>query len=436
MCYKLLPALAMCLLHDTAAMVKPDFVSGGNIPKLEPEGDENLLDPYENALVINVTEEEKTAWQMKKAVNNFKCKINDMTINLLLGTDKVVPAADTITPEELRKNIGSFENIDWVHVGQHHFSDIDGRHQDRILGTPGGDLGEFVSGLAAFEDLNEVQLDLKNVTDYLISYLRHTTKVHFYYSTSDEALEWLTNATECGELDIANPSDRQKEKLLPLLVKPSAVGCLHFKNLLADPYEYRVRPEMVEHVIRAFHLIMWNKDLPERKKLAYILLDGEPFLERAWVNVYTSDICIDEGLAPLLYTRDSCVHWRTQYINHIQAVNVYRSQLASFFGEGDPPRTRSLNWVIREKGTIAFAKTATVAFKRPYPFFEVTLFWNQHKENTEVKVNDETGEKEIVVQAPDHIKYYPATRSVEESQTNLADATKLTVYHKKKLQKK
>lgn len=49
--------------------------------------------------------------------------------------------------------IGSLSDIIFVDPVKYHFSCLDGRIKDPILGTPGGDAGEFILALHVYETL-------------------------------------------------------------------------------------------------------------------------------------------------------------------------------------------------------------------------------------------------------------------------------------------
>jgi hypothetical protein len=53
--------------------------------------------------------------------------------------------------DAVRNMIGQPSELTFVNIGDHHFSCLDGRINKPILGTPGGDAGEFILALNVYE---------------------------------------------------------------------------------------------------------------------------------------------------------------------------------------------------------------------------------------------------------------------------------------------
>lgn len=295
----------------------------------------------------------------------FSCAVKDVDIVM---DQKPEYVADALTIQDIKKHIGDPASLEWVHLGQQFFSDIDGRSEEKILGTPGGDMAEFILALGAYEDETRTQIDQATATGLLMEYLKTMSRFKFYLSTSERAHMNLTASSGCANLDIANPPDDKKAALLEAVVEPTNVGLKHLKFMLLEPAEYQTRRELVEMGIRAYHQVMWNKTFTGSNKMCYMLLKGAPS-EKALVNFQSAQHCQDQGLAPLISPATCSA---TMFVNHPEAVMKFRAELAHFMAQSNKPLAQSLITRMNDKGTIQLYKTVSRLLKS-YPIFTVTL---------------------------------------------------------------
>lgn len=132
----------------------------------------------------------------------------------------------------------AFENI-----SQSHLADIDGRATDAVLGTPGGDIGEFILALQVYEDHLSIlrtrhnlranstpmatvsttpstssragggNLTADSVLQLLKAYLERTRPRKFYHRTSLDAIQHLQR--EIGHaLNLDDPTTKDEARLL------------------------------------------------------------------------------------------------------------------------------------------------------------------------------------------------------------------------------
>merc|ERR1719183_747414 len=147
----------------------------------------------------------------KAASHNFNCVVDELDVVMDQKPEKV---GDALEPQNIRSHIGDVQTLEWAHVGQHFFSDVDGRSEEKIMGTPGGDMGEFIQAMNAYEDETKTQIDLPTATGLLMEYLKTMSRVKFYMATSEHAHDNLTASSGCRNLDISDPPDEKKPMLL------------------------------------------------------------------------------------------------------------------------------------------------------------------------------------------------------------------------------
>lgn len=208
-----------------------------------------------------------------------------------------------MTKEEIKVHIGNPLKIQWAKIPKHHFSSVEGRTAHPILGTPGGDLGEWLIALSIYEGMtnHEVraararasppqtpaapsraprpQLALGDVTRMMREYLRFTTKMSFYYHTDRTTTERIGRILSLERLDLTETpqNDDIKGNLMQELVEPSNVGSEHFRMLLEKWHKFNVRKVLVGHCIQAYFTILWDKVAtpPVWQKLRLVTVEGE-----------------------------------------------------------------------------------------------------------------------------------------------------------------
>merc|ERR1712054_41428 len=301
----------------------------------------------------------------QRSSHNYACKVNKLDVVVDTRPEGVGDAIDLST---VRSHFGDPTTLEWAHIGQQFFSDIDGRSEEKILGTPGGDIAEFILALDVYQEESKSTVDQATATGLLMQYLTTMSRVKFYMSTSEHAHENVTSSSGCRNLDISDPPEDKKAELLELIVKPENVGCRHLKFMLQKPAEYQTKAENVQMGIRAFHQVMWNKTFAGHTKLCYILLKGA-HKEKAFVNVEVAQHCQDQGFAPLI-SPQTC--YNSMYVNHPMAVIKFRAELAHFMAQKNSALAQAMIVKMNDKGTVQLAKTASAVLKG-YPVFTIKL---------------------------------------------------------------
>lgn len=187
-------------------------------------------------------------------------------------------------------------NLDAEQVG---LSCVDGRDEQGVVGTPGGDAGELLLLLAAAEAEGRA-IDTRDTPALIDAWIAEFGS--FYLHTDVDALlelghvlqadprfdtELRTLVDDHGELDasrleawLRSPPAALHEPLLAHLVNPSTVGCGHLRSILEAPDDYAVRPAVAGSVIVGFYRKLWSSPAGVR----FVVLHGHHH-ERAILDV-------------------------------------------------------------------------------------------------------------------------------------------------------
>ena len=209
-----------------------------------------------------------------------------------------------LTLDRVRKHIGDPRSVCWIKlasmIAQGRLSCIDGRDRRGVVGTPGGDRGEFLLTLAAIEQVTGRKLDEGAVAAGLLSRLDDLGQ--FYMHTDAHTFANLIGRLQADpQLRAAvaglvkpeewfdflhHPPQPLRETLLDYLTDPLHIGCGHIRLMLQHSDEYGIRSELVQYFLRAA-IRMWWEGSPE---IALTVLPGA-HQEGAVVNVrLTEDI--------------------------------------------------------------------------------------------------------------------------------------------------
>ncbi len=233
------------------------------------------------------------------------------------------------------------QHLPFVRSTQHHLQCTDGRSDYAVLAAFGGDVGEFVLALSAVErtrSLDEV-FSASQVLTYLRAFLVFTPKQFYFHTDSIHWLQWKAEARKT--LGISNPlrplNASQRFRLLKMA--PRYIGCAHLRHMMSDERAYRVRRQLVEHVIHAVLSILMDPRDRLRNRIIFEILEGYAHGEKAFVDVlspgpgHNTSSQLRQCLyhAPLVVPRLDHDSDRAIAIFHPQAVYESRAQLVAFF---------------------------------------------------------------------------------------------------------
>lgn len=220
---------------------------------------------------------------------------------------------------------------------------VDGREDRAIIGTPGGDAGEFLLGLAAVEAITGREVDLADVPLLVRAFA--DTFGGIYMHTDNHALNRLARSLgsdrrlneavsslrtiEDWENFLRHPRSDQRDALLEHLLQPDHIGCGHLKLALTQPDIYQVRPALISAFFEAFYTALWN-DAPD---ITWVVLGGD-HAEGAVVLVTLEESLQPFTEIPMVAPSISGVQ---MFVNHPQVVSYLREQTAHFLANRVAP---------------------------------------------------------------------------------------------------
>jgi hypothetical protein len=274
----------------------------------------------------------------RQAYGNFACRVNTLKV-----TTENPGTAETpvIGVQDIRDSFEQLASLEWAHVMQASFSSFDGRNEEKILGTPGGDMGEFIQAIAAFTKVTGKTLSADEVQRVLERYLRTMTRSKFSYETDEKAYIRLAVATGCKNLHVADMGGmkRKKEAYLAQLAVPEHIGDPFIRFLAQNHTELDMPLEVLHNSLAAYHKVLWTSPSLLATKLCYVEVKGAPNREQALIHVRAGQFCVDQGLAPLLSPQLTCP--APVFINHVDFVRLYRRELVSVLTDNDESRDKA-----------------------------------------------------------------------------------------------
>lgn len=211
---------------------------------------------------------------------------------------------------------------------------VDGREDRAIIGTPGGDAGEILLGLAAAERCGGGAVDLARVPALTRAFA--DTFGGIYHHTDNHALNRLVRSLRSDariepavaglatiddwERFLRRPPRDLRRALLDHLVMPDHVGCGHLKLAMKDPATYGIRPQLVAAFLEAFYEGLWDG----ASDLTWVVLGGD-HAEGAVVNVTIDGTLWPFSEIPMIAPSIGGVQ---MFVNHPQVVAYLREQTA------------------------------------------------------------------------------------------------------------
>lgn len=253
---------------------------------------------------------------------------------------------DGSASDEISEHIGSAMEVGWVKAASLVMSGsqscVDGRDGHQIIGTPGGDAGEFLLTMAVLEELESRALSREELRERFGAYLGAFGQL--YMHTDDAALEHLGERiredlrfagvadalvdADAVEAFVRRPPHELEGPLLEHLVLAETIGCGHLKLMALHPAEYGLREDLVADFLGVYFRRLWRG----APALQYVSLHGE-HAEGAVLNVVLdaevhafTDV---PTIAPL--------HAGTEvFVQHPEVNHWVRQQHAAFLLEKEP----------------------------------------------------------------------------------------------------
>lgn len=297
------------------------------------------------------------------------------------------PSPDDVTAEEIEAHVGDPLSVRWIKLPallvRGLVSCVDGRDDSGVIGSPGGDAGEFLVGLRALETLLRRELNDAEVATLLAR--RNDAFGRFYMHTDLHAANATISALRADPRLTAAvkavPDDQEwraferkvpaalRPALLEHILEPAHIGCGHLRNELTNPKEYATREGLVRGVLRAVHAARWAGD-PD---MEYVPLSGG-HTERAVVNVRIAGPLLPFSKIPLV---SPSVGQAQVFIHHPRITSYLRRQLAAFLAVQTDITRASIdpNWLHEEMvrvGAIQLSKTLG-ALAKGLPVYDVVF---------------------------------------------------------------
>lgn len=249
--------------------------------------------------------------------------------------------ASALTPERIERHVGDPSQVRWVRLAALLVSGkrscVDGRDPQGVVGTPGGDAGEFILALSAIEavtgqlipDAAIPQLLLRELDTFGRFYMHTDTHAWAAFLDSVRGEPRLTRVVrEPGDEAawfelLKRPPPELRPVLLEYLLEPAHMGCGHMKLMLKHQDEYGVRPELVRGFLRAYYELIWE-GAPE---LELATLEGHHD-ESAIISVFVDDALWDFTPIPLV---SPSVGRNQVFVAHSQVAARHREHYVEFF---------------------------------------------------------------------------------------------------------
>ena len=213
---------------------------------------------------------------------------------------------------------------------------VDGREDRAIIGTPGGDAGELMLGLAAVEEVTGEQVDPSQVS--VLTRAFADTMGGIYLHTDNHALNHLTRSLRADdrfndrvstlrtisdwEGFLRHPPSELRSGLLEHLIQPSHIGCGHLRLALTGPDRYKLRPELLTAFFNTFYAELWGG----ARDLEWVVLGGD-HNEGAVLNVTVEGELRPFSEVPMIAPS---IGGTQMFVNHPQVVSYLREQTAHF----------------------------------------------------------------------------------------------------------
>ncbi|MCA9605864.1 MAG: rhodanese-like domain-containing protein [Myxococcales bacterium] len=291
-----------------------------------------------------------------------------------------------LSRDEIVEHVGDPRGVRWIKLAaillHGKRSCVDGRDDAGIIGTPGGDAGELVLGLAALEAQLGRPLEPAQVaklvdraadalgalymhtdvhaSNELIRAMRADDRLTDAIGSTYEALEWRAW--------MSAPPVEVRELVLEHMLRH--VGCGHLRLMMEHPTDYRIRPTLAPELYAAYIRERWS-DSPQLELT--VLAGGHR--EGAVVNVRVEHDL--HAFTPIPLISPAC-EGSQMFVNHPQVSAHLRNEVAAFLCEqGDvlgvaPGQARDLAARMHDLGAHQMGQTLG-HLANGLPIYDVTF---------------------------------------------------------------
>jgi len=277
--------------------------------------------------------------------------------------------------DNIKSLLGNIEELNYVLITESSFKCLDGRNTGPVLGTPGGDAGEFIIALSVYEDLigGGRKLNQDSVDTFFVEYLKFMKQPKFYMCTDDMAVNHIQTQLSIEGLNINSPRLSLLPDLFKVILQPENIGDLHLKMMMKYPQQFSIRKEIIDMFLTSFFKLLWNTQEKLSTKLELEVLTGS-HKEVGFIEVRSEEACQKQQLAPLIPTKNKFI---SVFVNHLDAASVRRAQLSSFFSDKvnhhqDPVDPIKMHNRLNHHGYISLEITGSYIAKG-LPFYTINL---------------------------------------------------------------
>lgn len=282
------------------------------------------------------------AWRSAGYSTSRRANIFERSLTAPAFAPEEGPSAGPLVKEHIEQHVGDPSQVRWARLSAllmtGRRSCVDGRDEQDVIGTPGGDAGEFLLALAAVERVTGTLFDDQTVEEVLFQELEVFGR--FYMHTDTHAWEALVASLasdpglsshrlpdlkdEAGwHAFVDHPPVELRPRVLERLLEPAHLGCGHLKLMLTRPQDYGVRPDLVRAFLRAYHGLRWQ-GVPE---LEFVTLSGAHD-EAAVLTVSVEEDLWDMTSIPLV---SPSVGPKQVFVAHPQVAAKHRDHYVEFF---------------------------------------------------------------------------------------------------------
>jgi hypothetical protein len=229
---------------------------------------------------------------------------------------------------------------------------VDGRSDDPVFGTPGGDLAEFAVGLYVyFRDVmgKTRGISVSEIRPLFRSFLnkRISSSRPFYFHTDDTQLSVVFDrvSARLGRrvtvLPVTTPPQSELMVWLDELSKSDVQGCGHIRLMLTNPESYGLDDDsVIRNTIRVFYEQYWAAKVQDKSKFDFSVKLGS-LIGKAIAIVSTSN---SRGRCSSLSVAVPPSHLGSSiFVYTPRAASAFRSQVLTPFFHDESQGRRSFN---------------------------------------------------------------------------------------------
>lgn len=216
---------------------------------------------------------------------------------------------------------------------------VDGRDETGVIGTPGGDSGELLLGLAALEAVTGTKLSALQIGAFFSRRLETFGRFYLHGDVHaaneligslrtdrrlDSAIAGISDSLAWRQFFAAPPS-HVREAVLDHALEPKHIGCGHLRLAMLAPDRYGARKELAQELVRCFFRARWSGAV----ETEYEVLAGA-HQEGAVVSILVEEPVRSYTMVPLV---SPTANGTQMFVNHPQVSAQARQDLAHFLAQ-------------------------------------------------------------------------------------------------------